>query len=89
MPQERVDEACRSTLEEWSVDTHTALMSSSLVSAGYLAADELLELRFRSGALYQYLKVPRAVHVALVSAASKGRYFNESIRGRFEFRRCE
>jgi len=47
----------------------------------------LLELRFQSGAVYRYLDVPEGIHAALMAAESKGRYFNEAIRGRFEHRR--
>jgi hypothetical protein len=47
----------------------------------------LLQLGFCSRAVYQYFGVPTAVHQALLSAPSKGRYFNHAIRGRFPFRR--
>ena len=67
---------------------HVPLRSSSIASAGYWPADEVLELRFQSGALYRYLKVPEPIHSALLAAESKGRYFNEAIRGRFGYRRA-
>jgi hypothetical protein len=53
----------------------------------YCPDEQLLELRFRSGALYRYAKVPPSVHGALLVAESKGRYFNEAIRGRFGYER--
>jgi hypothetical protein len=60
--------------------------SSTLATVAYDEARELLQLGFCSGAVYQYLDVPAAVHQALLSAPSKGRYFNQAIRGQFAFR---
>ena len=61
--------------------------STTLATVVYDEAREVLQLEFRSRALYQYRGVPRAVHEALLAAPSKGRYFNRAIRGRFPFRR--
>ena len=61
--------------------------SSTLATVAYDEARELLQLGFCSRAVYQYFDVPAAVHQALLGAPSKGRYFNQSIRGRFPFRR--
>lgn len=66
---------------------HVPVESSSIASAGYRLDEEVLEVRFRNGAVYKYLKVPAGVHGAFMAAESKGRYFNEAIRGRFEYRR--
>ena len=66
---------------------HVRVESSSIASAGYRLDEEVLEVRFLSGAIYRYLKVPPGVHGAFLAVQSKGRYFNEAIRGRFEFRR--
>lgn len=66
---------------------HVPLASSNLASVAYCPDEQLLELRFRSGALYRYVKVPPSIHGALLVAESKGRYFNEAIRGRFGYQR--
>lgn len=60
--------------------------SSTLAKVGYDESRQLLQLHFRSGAAYQYFGVPSAVHEALLTAASKGRYFNDAIRDRFPYR---
>jgi hypothetical protein len=60
--------------------------SSTLATVAYDEDRELLQLGFRSGAVYRYFDVPAAVHRALLSAPSKGSYFNQAIRGRFAFR---
>lgn len=61
--------------------------STTLAMVTYDEALELLRLEFRSQAVYQYLHVPPVVHQALLSAPSKGRYFNQAIRGRFPYQR--
>ena len=63
--------------------------SSSLVSIGFAREARVLEIEFRSGAIYRYLGVPQTVFEALKKAESKGRYFAQSIRGKYEFQRVE
>jgi hypothetical protein len=63
----------------------TAVESTTLAALAYDEAREILQLEFRSGALYRYCGVPAPVYEALLSAPSKGRYFNRSIRGSFAF----
>jgi hypothetical protein len=57
--------------------------SSSLVSVGYDARLELLEVEFVGGAVYQYEGVPPERHRNLLRAVSLGRYFNRHIRERY------
>ena len=59
--------------------------SSTLATVAYDEGRELLQLGFCAGAVYQYFGVPAAVHLALLDAPSKGRFFNHSIRGRFTY----
>lgn len=63
-----------------------AVESTTLAMVGYDEAGELLQLEFRSGAVYQYFGVHAAVYGALLEAPSKGQYFNRAIRGRFAYR---
>ena len=63
-----------------------AVESATLVTVSYDDARELLQLEFCSRAVYQYFNVRAAVHRSLLDAPSKGRYFNEAIRGRFPYR---
>jgi len=60
--------------------------SSTLSRVAYIPTLELLLLEFCSSTAYQFFGVPAAVHHALLSAPSKGRYFNHAIRGRFRYR---
>ena len=62
-----------------------AVESSTLATVAYDEDLELLQLEFRSRAIYQYCGVPVAVYGGLLQAPSKGRYFNRVIRGRFPY----
>ena len=63
----------------------TPVESSTLASVGYDESSDLLQLEFRNCVLYRYFAVPGAVHEALLAATSKGRYFNQAIRGQYRF----
>src|SRR6266568_6665648 len=63
----------------------TAVDSTTLATVAYDKARGLLQLEFRSRAIYQYFGVAAAVHEGLLGAASKGSYFNRFIRGRFPY----
>ncbi|HWT81161.1 MAG TPA: KTSC domain-containing protein [Candidatus Methylomirabilis sp.] len=63
----------------------TTVSSTTLTSVVYDETRQVLQLEFRSRALYQYWGVPQALHEALLGAPSKGRFFNQAIRGRFPF----
>ena len=64
----------------------TAVESTMLAAVAYDESQEALQLVFRSGAIYQYRGVGAERHKELLSAASKGGYFNRFIRGRFPCR---
>src|ERR1022692_2435906 len=61
----------------------TAVQSATLAAIGYDDARGILQLEFRSRAVYRYFGVPGAVYDALLAAPSRGSYFNRAIRGRF------
>jgi hypothetical protein len=63
----------------------TAVESTTLATVAYDDGRDLLQLEFRSRAVYQYFGVPASVHAALLRAPSKGSYFNRVIRGRFPY----
>jgi len=65
----------------------TAVESSTLATIVYDEPRELLRLEFCSQAIYLYWEVPPIVHQGLLDAPSKGRYFNQAIRGHFPFQR--
>ena len=61
--------------------------STSLISVGYDAPSETLELEFSSGAVYRYRTVPELVYDALMRAPSKGRFVNLVVRDAFPYYR--
>lgn len=65
----------------------TAVESTTLAIIAYDESRELLQLEFRNRAVYRYFSVPGRVHEGLLRAASRGRYFNAEIRGRFRYAR--
>ena len=60
--------------------------SSVIASVGYSPEERILEIEFHSGRLYQYFGVPPVQHAQLMAAESIGRYFNTSIRDKYEER---
>jgi hypothetical protein len=60
---------------------------SSLLSSIRYSIDATLELEFRSGAVYRYFTVPRAVCEGLIAAESKGARFNHNVKSRFPYHR--
>ena len=63
--------------------------SATLATVGYDEGQQLLQLEFGSRAVYLYFGVPSAVYEALLGASSKGRCFNDTIRGRYPYRRIQ
>lgn len=61
--------------------------SSSIASVGYEAARQDLEVEFVQGEVYAYRGVPLHVYRALMQATTKGAYFNDNIRDRFDAKR--
>ena len=56
------------------------VVSSMIRSVGYDEPASFLEIEFRSGKLYRYDDVPQEVYLELMSASSKGRYFEMHIK---------
>lgn len=62
--------------------------STTLSSISYDSGKRLLELEFVNASVYQYLDVPAALHAEFLAAPSKGRFFNQCIRGQFACERA-
>jgi KTSC domain len=61
--------------------------SSAIAAVGYDEASRTLELEFVGGAVYDYDGVPPEEVLGLLEADSRGRYFDDHIRGPYPFRR--
>ncbi|HNQ34101.1 MAG TPA: KTSC domain-containing protein [Methanoculleus sp.] len=62
-----------------------AVESTNIKSVGYNEEDEILEVEFHSGGVYNYVGVPPEVYEGLLAARSKGRYFGDFIRLRYPY----
>ena len=54
--------------------------SSNLASIGYDANQEILEIEFNHGGIYQFSHVPESIYKGLINASSKGQYFDRKIK---------
>ena len=63
------------------------VVSSNILSIGYDASTETLEIEFQTGAVYQYYNVPSSVFETLMAAPSKGQFFASQIRNSYPFAR--
>jgi hypothetical protein len=59
--------------------------SSNLESIGYDSENEILEVEFKHGGVYQYFDVSESVFNELMNAPSHGVYFSANIRNDYEF----
>ncbi|MFC4221772.1 KTSC domain-containing protein [Flagellimonas marina] len=59
--------------------------SSNLASIGYDADNEILEIEFKNGGVYQYFGVPEGVYDELMDAPSHGVYFSANIRNDYRY----
>ncbi len=57
--------------------------STAIAKIGYSKRRHILEIEFVNGAAYRYLDVPPTVYRNLMSAESKARFYDSSIRGRY------
>ena len=62
-----------------------SVSSSNLASIGYDAENEILEVEFKHGGIYQYFGVPENIYDELMNADSHGVYFSANIRNNYEF----
>lgn len=61
--------------------------SSNLDAVSYDDILRRLFVRFKSGSVYQYENVPKGKYQGLISAASKGSFFHQHIKGVYGFTR--
>lgn len=64
---------------------HVSLESTLLAWASFEALSGRLQIGFRNGDRYLYLRVPPACYQQLMDADSKGEYFNHHIRNCFPY----
>jgi len=65
----------------------TRVSSNNIRSIGYDAKNQVLEVEFLNGGIYQYFQVPEQVRNRLMAASSKGRFFGANIRDKYRTRK--
>jgi hypothetical protein len=61
--------------------------SEAIAEIRYDPDREILFVRFIGGGWYRYFDVPASVQAAFVAAESHGRFFQENIRDKYDYRR--
>lgn len=64
-----------------------SVSSSDLSSVGYDQNQQILEIEFNGGGVYQYSNVPEAEYNGLMNASSHGKYFHQHIKDRYSYRK--
>jgi hypothetical protein len=67
--------------------TRQLITSTGLKSVAYDAIAHVLEVELPDGPVFRYFDVPQLVYETLMSAPSKGSYFNDNVVTKFECRR--
>lgn len=63
-----------------------AVTSNHIRSVGYDPSTKTLEVEFKNGRIYHYVKVPLAEFDALMSSESHEEYLNDNIKSTFSYR---
>lgn len=84
------DAFVRVALEEQGIVPHRdpwiAIDSSCIDAVAYSQLESILRIRFNSGQVYQYDRVPHNVFLSLLDADSKGSYFSRYIKDIYPYR---
>lgn len=67
--------------------TGNYMPSTVIANIEYDAENAMLIIRFTSGDIYEYYKVPEDVYLSLKKSTTKGVYLNKHIKGKFAFTR--
>ncbi len=68
--------------------TRTSPESSQISMASYNEQTRALTVMFNSGSTYEYSDVPVEVWKAYQSAESVGKFLNQYIKGKFEYKKA-
>jgi len=60
-----------------------SVTSSHIRSIGYDLESKTLEIEFKSGDSFLYYTIDEELHLDLMNAESKGKFYNRYIRGQF------
>ncbi|PZO37769.1 MAG: KTSC domain-containing protein [Pseudanabaena frigida] len=58
--------------------------SSAISAVGYDESTQQMKIRFKQGKVYDFCRVPKHIFQSLMSASSKGTYYNDHIRDKYQ-----
>jgi Na+/citrate or Na+/malate symporter len=61
--------------------------STVIADMNYNAGSSILRIRFVSGLIYEYQKVPEKIFRAMQRAGSKGNFLNRYIKGNYDYKK--
>lgn len=59
--------------------------STNIISAGYDAESQIMEIEFKNGGLYQYFDIPQHLFDEFLAAGSKGAFLSQTIKGNYRY----
>ncbi|UFX49454.1 KTSC domain-containing protein (plasmid) [Bradyrhizobium sp. 41S5] len=63
------------------------MTSSNIAEVGYDPNSRILEVQFKTGAVYQYFDISQQVYDELMRASSIGGYVNSNVKGHYRYAR--
>jgi hypothetical protein len=64
---------------------HT-VSSSTISEIGYNAQHSIMTIKFKTGAVYEYLEVPQEIYDFVMNSESVGKAVNANVKGIYEYR---
>ena len=58
--------------------------SSAIIAVGYDHYTQRMKIKFKQGKIYDFCRVPQYIFQELLKANSKGTYYNENIRDKYQ-----
>lgn len=59
--------------------------STVILDFSFDPGSQILQIKFVSGLIYEYMKVSEEVYLEFKNSREKGIYFNKNIKGKYEF----
>jgi hypothetical protein len=60
------------------------VISTAISAIGYDTPTQQMRIKFKQGGIYSYCKVPENIFLELLSATSKGTYYDRYIKDKFD-----
>jgi len=61
-----------------------SVISTAMIAVGYDETTRRMNIHFTSGKIYDFCNVPIHIYEGLLSATSKGTYYNKYIRDKYQ-----